>query len=355
MASVCLAGIILLSFLWRVDWHGRRLTLAVTSGSVYLWWEPPGTQYASGLSVLSQLRVFFRTDEPGDVGWFFTEGIEDIRCYYRVDFEDIHWWFYGVSLPPIYYACVPLWMPLAALLVPTVLLHCIDRCRVPPHCCVHCGYDLTGNVTGRCSECGAVRATDARPSQRRWRHWLRGGVRCLAAAACGRTPSGSSVATWTRLMLIVLWHWVAIPGTQGLLFRIFSPSSHETDWSTTPTFSLGRVVDYLLIPISSSALAMMLLLEGAFCWLVFRRFTPRKDATPGPYMLSWWRTCLWGTAAVPVLCLTIGVLSGDRDTAMGSVALWVLLAPVLLSCAEAKRTDAVRQPASSTHAEAAGE
>jgi predicted amidophosphoribosyltransferase len=28
-----------------------------------------------------------------------------------------------------------------------------DR-RPPPGCCQRCGYNLTGNVTGRCPECG---------------------------------------------------------------------------------------------------------------------------------------------------------------------------------------------------------
>ena len=27
--------------------------------------------------------------------------------------------------------------------------------KIPDHYCKTCGYDLTGNVTGRCSECGA--------------------------------------------------------------------------------------------------------------------------------------------------------------------------------------------------------
>jgi hypothetical protein len=30
--------------------------------------------------------------------------------------------------------------------------------------CLACGYDLTGNVSGRCSECGAVRKRSGRVS-----------------------------------------------------------------------------------------------------------------------------------------------------------------------------------------------
>ncbi len=48
---------------------------------------------------------------------------------------------------------VPLWLPLLALVLPTaVLWHC-DR-RSPKGHCQSCGYDLTGNESGVCPECG---------------------------------------------------------------------------------------------------------------------------------------------------------------------------------------------------------
>jgi hypothetical protein len=49
---------------------------------------------------------------------------------------------------------VPLWLLFALLAIPTLLLWRCDRRRIPLHCCHKCGYDLTGNVTGRCPECG---------------------------------------------------------------------------------------------------------------------------------------------------------------------------------------------------------
>ena len=50
---------------------------------------------------------------------------------------------------------LPLWMPLLLIAVPTTILFWRDRRRIPPGCCRVCGYDLTGNTSGVCPECGA--------------------------------------------------------------------------------------------------------------------------------------------------------------------------------------------------------
>jgi hypothetical protein len=55
---------------------------------------------------------------------------------------------YGTS----YY--LPVWIPLALLLIPTVLLWLADIRRPGPGHCQSCGYNLTGNTSGRCPECG---------------------------------------------------------------------------------------------------------------------------------------------------------------------------------------------------------
>ena len=49
---------------------------------------------------------------------------------------------------------IPLWIPLALCAIPTAFLWYCDRRRFAPGHCQRCGYDLTGNVSGRCSECG---------------------------------------------------------------------------------------------------------------------------------------------------------------------------------------------------------
>ena len=47
----------------------------------------------------------------------------------------------------------PLSVPLIALAIPTAILWLRDRRIVPFGHCLHCGYNLTGNESGKCPEC----------------------------------------------------------------------------------------------------------------------------------------------------------------------------------------------------------
>jgi hypothetical protein len=49
---------------------------------------------------------------------------------------------------------VPLWIPIVLVAFPTAVLWRRDHRRFSPGHCRKCGYNLTGNVTGRCPECG---------------------------------------------------------------------------------------------------------------------------------------------------------------------------------------------------------
>jgi hypothetical protein len=63
-----------------------------------------------------------------------------------------------------WFVVLPIWLPFILVTLPTAFLFYLDRRRIPPHCCQKCGYDLTGNTSGTCPECGMLRA--AAPSEK---------------------------------------------------------------------------------------------------------------------------------------------------------------------------------------------
>ena len=66
------------------------------------------------------------------------------------------WWFDVGFYHGNYLVQIPLWFPFLIVATPTAFLWHRDRRRFPRGHCQARGYDLTGNVSGRCSECGHV-------------------------------------------------------------------------------------------------------------------------------------------------------------------------------------------------------
>ena len=101
-------------------------------------------------------------------GWISFQG--SLRSFDAI--TSTHWWLWHDQkpidllsnlprLPSIrgtwvsgYRVDLPLWLPFLILLVPTLLLWRRDRRKPHPGFCPRCDYDLTGNTTGRCPECG---------------------------------------------------------------------------------------------------------------------------------------------------------------------------------------------------------
>ena len=52
------------------------------------------------------------------------------------------------------YVILPLWIHFGIIALPTAMLWLCGGARKRENCCRFCGYDLTGNVSGTCPECG---------------------------------------------------------------------------------------------------------------------------------------------------------------------------------------------------------
>ena len=130
-----------------------------------------------GLWVVSEFRTFvWKHDdshrstgmilEPGGIEYWINPGADWID-------ENSDWgilrsvpeptWadYWEASFASNGFRC-PFWIPLVLIALPTGFLFWSDhRRRMRAGCCGKCGYDLTGNTTGRCPECGATTAKAA--------------------------------------------------------------------------------------------------------------------------------------------------------------------------------------------------
>lgn len=119
-----------------------------------------GTDADPGLNSVSirpgvlHLRIDRINRQNGPGLWTWT--IEHVSRSRR---DSLLTWF-GFGLPSIRRSAwatdffVPLWSLLILPAFPTVCFFRSDRRRQQPGHCVTCGYNLTGNVSGVCSECG---------------------------------------------------------------------------------------------------------------------------------------------------------------------------------------------------------
>ena len=63
---------------------------------------------------------------------------------------------YGLPIRRVFIVAVPYWLLLLLVAIPTALLFRRKRSRHALGRCRRCGYDLAGNQSGRCPECGTV-------------------------------------------------------------------------------------------------------------------------------------------------------------------------------------------------------
>ncbi|MFQ5805658.1 MAG: hypothetical protein ACE5I3_04325 [Phycisphaerae bacterium] len=165
------------------------------------WWVDVGTAYV-------ELCVFWELSGTEGLLWWF-DGTYNLKALLPRGERD----------PIRTRIAIPIWPLLAVAATMTVLLFRSDR-RFPPGKCQNCGYDLTGNLSGRCPECGA-QAEPISPQRRRFsaRLWaLLVGI-WLVGLGSYRVAEGVEALTGssTAAFLAVVGLWLIVGAAFGFL------------------------------------------------------------------------------------------------------------------------------------------
>ena len=148
-------------------------------------------------------------------------------------------------------------------------------------------------------------------------------------------------ATAIQLLLIVAWHWTVFPATLAAVDWLLGYGASAGGIAAQPDrFDVGRASEFFIHPLVATSLLTVLLAEGLLSWVTFRVFTRRLRPSFGSFVQSWWRICLWGIVALPLVSVVFADLSRDYDAAMNLPLLWVgcvIVGPTLLFRAESSR------------------
>jgi hypothetical protein len=141
---------------WRIlKWAGVVVSIIIAiAWAVSLRWGLIHTrQTRLGVSAITGKTIGYgriMSVSFGCVSCYWNQGLSPERGWWTIRFREPPRW-----LPVVYSggAVLPLWIPFLLVAIPTTYLWWRDR-RIPPGHCQKCGYNLTGNVSGICPECG---------------------------------------------------------------------------------------------------------------------------------------------------------------------------------------------------------
>ncbi len=135
----------LVSTVFRAQWTPAAVDWLFGMGEGRIWAENGVSYHGWGLGngEFIWYRESFAVDfwASGSLysGWVMREGMFVTHFSYPI----------GTRL---HYLDIPLWLPALVCLIPGIWLWRRSRTH-PKGCCQQCGYDLTGNVSGKCPEC----------------------------------------------------------------------------------------------------------------------------------------------------------------------------------------------------------
>ena len=151
----------------RLKPAAKWLSTAALAASLAAWWFSANYNYGTDVGesenffveicggyIFAQIftpaefhPVWLARPEKVDADWgWLLPSFERNSMFPKISESDPDW---------SYEALLPLWLPTALFSLTTVWLWKSSFRRIPPGYCNECGYDLTGNTSGVCSECGA--------------------------------------------------------------------------------------------------------------------------------------------------------------------------------------------------------
>lgn len=134
----------------------------------------------------------------------------------------------------------------------------------------------------------------------------------LRDAALAKPTAQGWVVLAFQIWLVLLWHTVMVLVTPPLVAAVVVPASKFWYHLGLTSSYTGSVDSWwsspgeLLVGLASSLIAVVL--EGVAGWIPFRFVTWRQQLPLELFVRSWWRTCLWGTAVIPVGAVVVSLL-----------------------------------------------
>lgn len=129
----------------------------VCAGTLLLW--PISLEWPLGLQVSNFVLAWYNGGVSLD--WYANGvfqsriGTVDLRYAGPLNTDyGFHWPHFNLN-PTASSIEMPCWLLMIAAGAPTVFLFLLDRRRIPAGHCKNCGYNLTGNMSGVCPECGS--------------------------------------------------------------------------------------------------------------------------------------------------------------------------------------------------------
>lgn len=147
-------------------WAGTIVCIVLGGTIIATRWFVVGSSFTAGSQVYTTALaggVIWAAAPYGDIdpwntSWIETRAVEVASSSKigRLKPPDLVWWPSKTGLGARRWVIrFSLWIPLVIVGLLTASLWWLDRRRpLPGHC--RCGYNLTGNTSGRCPECGAA-------------------------------------------------------------------------------------------------------------------------------------------------------------------------------------------------------